>query len=76
MTDPYLEALLEAQQQIEILTAALKPFARHGELIAAEFADDQDDTVAAGFADDPITLGDFRRASAALTQSTAKGEGE
>jgi DNA repair exonuclease SbcCD ATPase subunit len=50
---------------------ALKPFAKHGEFIDQEFADHSNDTVAAGLPENPITLGDFRRARAILSELAA-----
>ena len=44
---------------------ALAPFARHAELMNREFADHNDSVIAAGFVENPITFGDFRRALAA-----------
>ena len=55
------EAMVEAEK-------ALEPFAKHREFIDREFPEDGDDTICAGLQENPITMGHFRAAFAALAK--------
>ena len=64
----YADGYAAAQHKIEQLRAALEPFARFCEIYPKDWKDAESVTHSDADGDRDLTLGDFRRAAAALKE--------